>query len=77
MFLQFVAVAFWGIYAIDREMIYPFRLEEYNPAILNHFWVSFPQNSLLRTFIGEKDLEGELHSTAFIGLLPGYIIICM
>ncbi|CAI8031983.1 Trafficking protein particle complex subunit 9, partial [Geodia barretti] len=35
---MFVAVGFWGIYAIDREMIYPFRLEEYNPAILNHFW---------------------------------------
>lgn len=37
--LQFVAIAFWGIYAVDRELIYPARLDEHIPAILNHFWV--------------------------------------
>ena len=37
--LQFVAITFWSIYAVDRELIYPARLDEHIPTILNHFWV--------------------------------------
>ena len=33
-------LSFWGIYAIDRELIYPVRLDEHLPQILNHYWVS-------------------------------------
>ena len=36
--LQFVAVMFWGIYAIDRELIYPTFLDNTIPTILNHLW---------------------------------------
>ena len=36
---QFVLIAFWGVYAIDREYIYPAKLDEFIPQLLNHFWV--------------------------------------
>ena len=36
--LQFVAVMFWGIYAIDRELIYPAYLDNTIPFVLNHCW---------------------------------------
>ncbi|ETE60927.1 Androgen-induced 1 protein, partial [Ophiophagus hannah] len=32
----FVAVAFWGLYAIDRELVYPKELDDINPDWLNH-----------------------------------------
>uniref|UniRef100_A0A8C6VB12 Androgen-induced gene 1 protein-like n=1 Tax=Naja naja TaxID=35670 RepID=A0A8C6VB12_NAJNA len=32
----FVAVAFWGLYAIDRELVYPKELDNINPDWLNH-----------------------------------------
>ncbi|XP_044311690.1 androgen-induced gene 1 protein-like [Varanus komodoensis] len=32
----FVAVAFWGLYAYDRELIYPAELDAINPSWLNH-----------------------------------------
>ena len=36
---QFVCITFWGIYAIDREYIYPAEVDEFIPQLLNHFWV--------------------------------------
>uniref|UniRef100_A0A8D2J0N9 Androgen-induced gene 1 protein n=1 Tax=Varanus komodoensis TaxID=61221 RepID=A0A8D2J0N9_VARKO len=33
---KFVAVAFWGLYAYDRELIYPAELDAINPSWLNH-----------------------------------------
>lgn len=35
---QMVAVSFWTVYAIDRELIYPAANDEFIPFILNHFW---------------------------------------
>ncbi|XP_025024739.1 androgen-induced gene 1 protein-like [Python bivittatus] len=32
----FVAVAFWGLYAYDRELVYPKELDNINPDWLNH-----------------------------------------
>ncbi|XP_062835060.1 androgen-induced gene 1 protein isoform X2 [Anolis carolinensis] len=32
----FVAVAFWGLYAYDRELVYPKELDDINPSWLNH-----------------------------------------
>ncbi|XP_060089210.1 androgen-induced gene 1 protein-like [Heteronotia binoei] len=32
----FVAVAFWGLYAYDRELVYPRELDDVNPTWLNH-----------------------------------------
>ncbi|XP_032074504.1 androgen-induced gene 1 protein-like [Thamnophis elegans] len=32
----FVPVAFWGLYAIDRELVYPKELDDINPNWLNH-----------------------------------------
>ncbi|XP_065898257.1 androgen-dependent TFPI-regulating protein-like [Dysidea avara] len=37
----FVAVAFWGVYAVDREGIYPLILDSLLPSLLNHVWHSF------------------------------------
>lgn len=34
----FVCVAFWGIYAVDREFVYPVYLDEHIPSMLNHYW---------------------------------------
>ncbi|XP_017493955.1 PREDICTED: androgen-dependent TFPI-regulating protein-like, partial [Rhagoletis zephyria] len=31
-----VAVTFWGLYAIDREIIFPKAIEKYYPVWLNH-----------------------------------------
>ncbi len=36
--VQFVAVMFWSIYAIDRELIYPLALDKTIPFELNHLW---------------------------------------
>ena len=38
-FFQFVAMSFWGIYAVDSEMIHPAKLAIYTPTLLNHFQV--------------------------------------
>ncbi|KAJ6665746.1 hypothetical protein lerEdw1_002116 [Lerista edwardsae] len=32
----FVAVAFWSLYAYDRELVYPRELDDINPTWLNH-----------------------------------------
>ncbi|XP_015268460.1 PREDICTED: androgen-induced gene 1 protein-like [Gekko japonicus] len=32
----FVAVVFWGLYAYDRELVYPRELDDVNPTWLNH-----------------------------------------
>ncbi|XP_013919042.1 PREDICTED: uncharacterized protein LOC106546651 [Thamnophis sirtalis] len=37
----FVAVAFWGLYAIDRELVYPKELDDINPNWLNHSMDAF------------------------------------
>ena len=34
----FVTLTFWGIYAVDRRLIYPERFDLIVPAFLNHFW---------------------------------------
>ncbi|KAF7248645.1 Androgen-induced gene 1 protein [Varanus komodoensis] len=39
----FVAVAFWGLYAYDRELIYPAELDAINPSWLNHSMGQGPQ----------------------------------
>uniref|UniRef100_A0A6J0UH16 Androgen-induced gene 1 protein-like isoform X1 n=1 Tax=Pogona vitticeps TaxID=103695 RepID=A0A6J0UH16_9SAUR len=33
---RFVAVAFWGLFAYDRELVYPKELDDINPSWLNH-----------------------------------------
>lgn len=39
---QFVVVLFWGIYFVDRELVYPLVLDQYIPVSLNHCWHTFP-----------------------------------
>lgn len=34
----FVTFTFWGIYAINRELVYPAVLDQVVPTYLNHFW---------------------------------------
>lgn len=36
----FVAITFWGLYAVDRELVYPAVLDKAVPLYLNHFWHS-------------------------------------
>ena len=47
--LQFISLTFWGLYALDREIIYPAYLDEFIPQILNHYWVSTPVAKILST----------------------------
>ncbi|XP_014678691.1 PREDICTED: androgen-induced gene 1 protein-like [Priapulus caudatus] len=35
---MFVFVSFWGLYAIDRELIYPRALDDFIPTWVNHAW---------------------------------------
>ena len=44
---QFVFLTFWGIFAIDRELVYPANMDLYIPVTLNHYWVRPPLQSLL------------------------------
>lgn len=34
----FIAVTFWGVYAIDRKLIYPELFDKFVPGYMNHFW---------------------------------------
>ena len=36
-----VVVLFWGLYLIDRELVFPVVLDKVVPVYLNHFWHSF------------------------------------
>lgn len=36
----FVVATFWGLYAIDRNLVYPEVLDKVVPSYLNHFWHS-------------------------------------
>jgi hypothetical protein len=38
-YLQFVVLTFWGIYAVDRELVYPKALDKLIPPWLNHIMV--------------------------------------
>ena len=38
----FVTVAFWSIYLVDRELIFPEELDEYFPPITNHMMHTTP-----------------------------------
>ena len=37
-----VCVVFWGIWAIDRELVLPSDNDDYFPAYINHLWHTFP-----------------------------------
>jgi len=37
--LQFVVLTFWGIYAVDRELVFPKALDGIIPSWLNHVMV--------------------------------------
>ena len=39
-FFQFVSATFWGIYSVDRELIFPKVYDELIPPWLNHALVS-------------------------------------
>ena len=47
LFLQFVFLTFWGIFAIDRELVYPSNMDLYIPVALNHYWVRMPLSALI------------------------------
>ncbi len=40
--LQFVVITFWGLYAVDRELVYPAHLDKIIPWWLNHVMVRTP-----------------------------------
>ena len=39
---QFVSLIFWGLYAIDRELIFPRKLDSFIPAYHNHLVHTLP-----------------------------------
>lgn len=46
-----MSVTFWGLYAIDRELIFPKAIEKYYPVWLNHATVSthFSSRNIYKT----------------------------
>ena len=38
----FVTIAFWGIYVVDRKLIFPVELDKYFPPITNHMMHTTP-----------------------------------
>ena len=41
--VQFVVVTFWGLYAVDRELVFPKHLDKIVPMWLNHVMVGVDQ----------------------------------
>jgi hypothetical protein len=35
---MFVTFSFWGLYALDRKLVYPEVFDEFVPFYINHFW---------------------------------------
>jgi len=38
-FLKIVFLMFWGLYALDRELVHPSSLDDVIPSWANHMWV--------------------------------------
>ena len=47
----FVCVSFWGIWAVDRELVFPAKLDPYFPALMNHAMHTVPLPLLLLEMI--------------------------
>jgi len=43
----FVSVSFWGLYAIDRDLVFPDELDQFFPPITNHMMHTVPALTLL------------------------------
>lgn len=72
----FVSLAFWAIYAVDRELIFPRALEPYYPVWLSHLThttmiVFLP----VEVYINRHPLPQRLHALVTLGTLAlGYLI---
>ena len=62
-YFQFVVITFWGIYVVDRELVYPERLDKIIPTWLNHVMVISLQ--LYRTSVGRLCNPHILNNTTY------------
>lgn len=65
--LQFIPVAFWTLFNVDRELIYPKSLDEIIPLWLNHFMVGTYQRDIQLSFQRVQSLFVCVQHT-FIGI---------
>jgi len=63
----FVSVSFWGLYAIDRDLVFPDELDQFFPPITNHMMHTTPVVSLL--------IELCMYPHQYLPKEAGYIMI--
>lgn len=77
MFLKSVTILFWGVYAVDRNLIYPPGVELAIPSYQNHLVHTLPligamlDSMLTRHKYSKKFFQGVIGSVLFF---LGYII---
>ena len=68
---SFVTIAFWGIYLVDRNLIFPPALDKWFPPITNHMMHTTP----LVGQVFEILLAYHIHPKRIIGLRYSYEIL--
>ena len=78
LFLQFVFLTFWGIFAIDRELVYPANMDLYIPVALNHYWVRMPLSTFIVVTQVGSSASSVYHSLSSICFCtPNVFCICI
>jgi hypothetical protein len=73
---MFVAVIFWGLWAVDRELIFPKKLDGHFPVWLNHFM----HTTVLPLQLGELTFSSHKYPSRIVGggitslLTLGYLV---
>lgn len=70
-FFQFVSSTFWGIYAVDRELIFPQELDSFFPVWLNHAVHTLPTAAVfIELFAVQRYTKTWKRGIAYTLLLP-------
>ncbi|CAL1533245.1 unnamed protein product [Lymnaea stagnalis] len=69
---MFVVATFWGLYAIDRDLVYPKALDKIIPPLLNHVLHS----TVLPFLLVDKALVYHHYPKRFFGMLGTLILAC-
>jgi len=72
----FVAVIFWGLYALDRELIFPTRYDGHFPVWLNHFMHTtvFPLQTAEMFYVSHKFPKRIVGLGVNAALTMGYLV---
>ena len=69
--VQFVGLSFWGIYLVNRELIFPQRLDAFIPTYHNHMVHTMP---FVFVVVENFIVEHKHHPSFIKGVIP--TILC-